>query len=70
MRVVKCKGCGKEVIWVRMDTGKRIPCDVDMTLYWKMRKGKSCIVTPNGEIIACTFDGDLNKATGVGFIPH
>ena len=66
----KCKGCGREIVWIKTNVGNAMPCDPRMVTYWAGQGKKERIVTPNGEVIACTLDGDPQKATGVGYVPH
>ena len=68
--MAKCKGCGAEIIWIKTTTGKSMPCDPAQVTYWQKAGAPGKIVTPNGEVISCEFTGDLNKATGIGYIPH
>lgn len=65
-----CKSCGAVIRWITMPSGKSMPVDYEPVTYWEKPKAKGKIVTPNGMIISCEFSGDLQKATGVGFIPH
>lgn len=60
-----CRGCGAPIIWI----GK-IPCDSEPVTYWQKAKAKGRVVTPNGEVLSCEFEGDLNKATGIGYKLH
>ena len=66
----KCKGCGAEIIWIMSPSGKVIPCDPEQVKYWQKPKAKGKIVTPNGEVLSCEFDGDPQAAAGIGFVPH
>ncbi len=67
----KCKGCGAPIHWIRTaGGGKPIPCNPEEVVYWQKTGGKDRIVTPNGEIIACTLEGDPQTATGIGYVPH
>jgi len=68
--MAKCKGCGTEIIWIRMPGGKSMPCDPEQVVYWEKPKAKGKVVTPNGEVLSCEFSGDLQKATGVGYVSH
>lgn len=68
--MAKCKGCNRNIIWIKTDTGKSMPCDPDEVLYWEKAKAKGKVVTPNGEIISCEFEGDPAKPTGIGYVPH
>lgn len=68
--MTKCKGCGAEIIWIRTLGGKSIPCDPEQVTYWEKAKAKGKVVTPNGEALSCEFSGELNKATGVGYVSH
>ena len=36
----------------------------------EIKGGKEKIVTPNGEVISCTFDAKPDDMTGIGYIPH
>lgn len=70
-RICHCKNCGKEIIWIRMPGGKRIPCDTEMITYKQVSGGKVIIITPNGEIINAKIvkDGSAD-ATGLGYRLH
>ncbi len=67
---VKCRGCGAPVLWLKTESGKSMPVDPEKVMYWKVRGGKKRIVTPNGETVACELSGDLQDATGMGYVPH
>jgi len=69
-KMPKCKGCGAEIIWIGTLGGKSIPCDPQPVAYWEKPKAKGKIVTKNGMVLSCEFSGDLNKATGIGYISH
>ena len=68
--MAKCKSCNEEIIWIKMGSGKSMPCNADAVSYWKNPKGKATIITPNGETYRADLEGDLDKATGIGYIPH
>ena len=70
MKVARCRGCGAEIIWIRTPGGKSIPCDPTPVIYWERAKAKGKVVTPNGEVISCEFEGDRPFATGAGYISH
>lgn len=66
----KCKGCGREIIWIMTPGVKLMPCDPEPVPYWKREKAKGKIVTPNGMIISCDLQGNQQTATGLGYVPH
>ena len=68
--MAKCKSCNEEIIWIKMRSGKSMPCNADSIIYWKNPKGKATVITPNGETYRADLEGDLDKATGIGYIPH
>ncbi len=68
--MAKCKGCGAPIIWIKTLAGKSTPCDPDLVMYWEKPKAKGKVVTPNGEVLSCEFDGELEKATGLGYVSH
>lgn len=66
----KCRSCGADIIWIRMDSGKKMPCDAAQVTYWAKVGGTKKIITPNGEVISCELQGEFANATGVGYISH
>lgn len=68
--MAKCKGCGAEIIWIKTGGGKKMPCDPDPVMYWGRKNAKGKVVTPNGEVRSCLFEGDPNTATGIGYVSH
>lgn len=68
--MAKCKGCGAEIIWIVTAGGKSIPCDPAQIVYWERAKAKGKVVTSNGQVLSCVFEGDPQKATGIGYVSH
>ena len=68
--MAKCRGCGAEIIWIKTPGGKSIPCDAEPVSYWERAKAKGKVVTPNGMVLSCDFEGDPQKATGIGYVAH
>lgn len=70
MRVGRCKGCGQEIYWLQTRAGKSMPCDTDPVAYWAKPKAQGKVVLANGEVVSCVFTGNIDKSTGIGYIPH
>lgn len=68
--MAKCKGCGRDIIWIKTGAGKSMPLDPEPVMYWEKSKAKGKVVTPNGELLSCVFEGDPEKATGIGYVSH
>ena len=66
----RCRGCGAPLTWVGTPKGKYIPCDPPFIPYWKDNKGDTMIVNGNGEVIRCFLEGDPDKVTDAGRMPH
>lgn len=66
----RCKSCGAEIIWIKMKSGKSMPCNAEPVTYWEDAKGDETVITPNGETIRCRLQGDPQEATGMGYISH
>ena len=66
----KCRGCGADIIFIKTQTGKHIPCEPALLPYWQRKGAKNKIVTPNGEVISCDYAGEAGKETGIGYMPH
>lgn len=70
MKTFTCRGCGLPIIWIRTQYGKSMPCDPEQVVYWQSRLGLQKIVTPNGEVVNASLEGDPQLATGIGYISH
>ena len=66
----KCRGCGAQIIWIKTAAGKSMPCNAEAVRYWAKAKAAGKVVTPNGEVISCEFEGDAQAATGIGYVSH
>ena len=67
---MKCKHCGAKVIRIRATGGPAL-CWASPITYWRVR-GKHAreLYTPNGETVHGDMTGDLQKAVGIGYLPH
>lgn len=63
----KCRSCGAEIIWVTMQSGKKMPCDAKAVTYRADRTGKETFVTEHGLTVRGTADPDGDT---VGYISH
>ena len=68
--MARCKACGASIVWIATQAGKNMPCNAGQYTYWKDAKGESTIITPNGETVRANLSGDIERATGIGNIPH
>jgi len=68
--MAKCRSCGAEILWIRTTAGKQMPCNPIGVKYWAQPKAKGKVITPNGEVISCVFEGEEKNATGIGYAPH
>ena len=67
----RCRGCGAEIVFVKSEKGKFIPCDPKMVPYWE-RPGAAgkVVLQQNGKVISCDFEGPRHELTGFGYISH
>ena len=64
----RCKACGAEIVWVKMKTGKNMPCDAHKIPYRNtFPKGDLILVTPDGKLARGELD--LNSDT-YGYESH
>jgi len=70
MKRGKCRGCGAEILWIETASGKSMPCDPDPVKYWEKSKAAGKATRPDGVTVSCEYEGDLDKATGIGYISH
>ena len=61
-----CKGCGAEIDWVRMKSGKMMPIDPEPVFV--AEGGKQVFITDEGDTI--TGSVSASDTGGVAFVPH
>ena len=66
----RCKGCGREIIWIMTPSGKCMPCDPEQVPYWKDSKAKGKIVTRSGDVVSCAIESVSGCEMSFGYIPH
>ena len=37
--MARCRGCGREIEWIKMKTGKSMPVDPERIMYWEDENG-------------------------------
>jgi len=67
--IVKCKYCNAPIRWITTTKGKKMAVEADSRPFWKVPKGKMRIVTSQGEVFACEYEGE-GEADGSGWMPH
>ena len=70
-RLVKCRYCGKQIVWIQTKAGKNMPCDPEVICYKvpEFGKGKERIVSQNGEVVSADRVSG-GEGTQLGYIPH
>ena len=63
----RCKSCGKEIIWIKTVSGKKMPCDAGGILYRPDRNGELTLVTREGSTVRATQDKDSEL---IGYTSH
>lgn len=56
--MAKCKSCGAEIIWLVMESGKKMPCDAQKIPCRENVNGKYILVLPSGKLIRADIDLD------------
>ena len=67
--IVKCKFCSVPIRWLTTVKGKKMPVDGDSRPYWLKPRGGKRIVTAQGEVFSCEYEGG-GKPDGHGYVPH
>lgn len=62
----KCKLCGAEIIWTRMQSGKAMPVDAQPHYFRPDDDGHFTFITPEGE----TMKGEPEEMGIRGYISH
>lgn len=66
----KCRRCGKQIMFIKMKSGKSMPVDSTFVNFRMNSGGKDRIVLTSGEVIACDANVDSSSADGYGYISH
>lgn len=67
----KCRGCGAEIVWIKTEAGKSMPCNPGMVPFWERPWAPGKVVLPgSGKVISCDLDGPRDELTGFGYISH
>ena len=66
---IKCRACGRPIKWVKMPSGKNMPCDLPEIRYNRDENGSESFVTEQGAIVRGipVADGETGY---VGYISH
>ena len=68
--MVKCRGCGAEIIWIKMKSGKAMPCDPQKIPYKTLVPDSSkgiTLVRPDGRLAVGEYDAGSEQ---YGYISH
>ena len=68
--MAQCRSCGASIIWIKLTSGKSMPCDAEPVTYWADDKGDDKVVTKSGEVVRARLSGEASEATGIGYISH
>jgi len=63
----RCKSCGAEIIWIRMTSGKNMPCNATKYPYRLDLHGDLTLVTPQGKVARGTYDPE---GENIGYMSH
>ena len=68
--MAKCKGCGAEIIWIKMKSGKPMPCNPLKIPYKTLPPDSSkgiTLVCPDGRMAVGEYDAGSEK---FGYLSH
>lgn len=61
----KCKGCGAEILWIKMKSGKAMPVDPEPCRFSKWEENPDTFITKDGETVK-----GIPGVICTGYIPH
>jgi hypothetical protein len=70
-KLVKCRYCGKKILWIQTKAGRSMPCNPEVICYSIPNdgKGEERIVTQNGEVVSANRVSGMEGAQ-LGYISH
>ena len=70
MKTVPCRACGAELLFIKTQNGKTIPCDAESRRFYACEDGKELFVLADGRVKrGRTVPMELDGAD-IGFISH
>ncbi len=67
----RCRGCGAEIVWIKTEKGKSMPCDPLLVPFWERPGAVGKVLLPrSGRVISCDFEGPRELMTGFGYVSH
>lgn len=68
--ITQCRSCGADIIWIKLASGKNMPCDAEAISYKTAMpgvRGSLTLITPDGKIASGDFDPSSGK---IGYQSH
>lgn len=65
-----CRGCGKEIKFIKVKTGRWMPCDTERHTVIKDENGSMTLVTEDGDVIKGIPTASADGANASGYISH
>ncbi len=67
--MARCKACGAPIIWIKLKTGKNMPCDAQPIHYSPSCNGNLMLITPDGAVLGGGVARD-DTSKFVGYTSH
>lgn len=65
-----CRGCGKQILWIRTVAGKNMPVDPEVIIFKNRGSGSERIVLDSGEVVSAARCSADEQPDGYGHISH
>lgn len=66
----RCRYCAAEIIWIKMRSGKVMPCNTGKIPYMEDKNGYMKLVTEDGKVITGRPMENQDDAEGIGYVSH
>ena len=66
----QCRYCKADILWIKMKSGKAMPCNTGKLLYKEDKDGYAKIVTQSGRVVSAKLVDDEDEADGIGYVSH
>ena len=65
--MARCKACGAPIVWIKLASGKNMPCDPESIEYEEDPTGPMILVVKDGRVIHARESADSKQ---YGYISH
>ena len=69
-KTMPCRGCGKEIMFIKTEKGKTMPVDPEMVYFIPDDRGSDTYIEPGGKLVRGREVNLADKSSSIGYTSH